>query len=113
MAHSGVNPVGGKQVFFQKCLQQDAAHLAGAQDCHADKGQLRRNFRCLDGDLGHFLFSFVFNVVGAPGGAKPTPKDTRTGAESGWIRLPAYVAPKTERRIQGKPVCADPGAPAT
>jgi hypothetical protein len=53
MGNGGVNLVRGKQVLLQKGLQQDAAHLACAQNGHADVGQLRRDFCGFNGDLGH------------------------------------------------------------
>ena len=41
MTNSPVNLVGSKQVLLQECLQQDAAHLAGAQNGYVEVGQLR------------------------------------------------------------------------
>jgi hypothetical protein len=53
VSHGGVNQVGIKKVLLQEGLQQNAAHLACAQNGHTDLGQLRGNFGGLNGYLRH------------------------------------------------------------
>jgi len=40
---------------FEEGLQQDSAHLAGAEDSDMKIGQLRGNLRGLDGYLSHVV----------------------------------------------------------
>jgi hypothetical protein len=53
-----MNLIRGEQVLLQKSLQEGAAHLAGAQNGHADVGQLRGYFGGLNSDLCHVLPCF-------------------------------------------------------
>jgi hypothetical protein len=55
VAHGGVNLLGSEEVLLQEGLQQDAAHLAGAQNGYADLGQLRGYFGGLNGYLRHVI----------------------------------------------------------
>jgi hypothetical protein len=52
-----VNLAGREKILLQKGLQQDAAHLAGSQNGHADVGQLRGYFGGLNGYLCHSFTS--------------------------------------------------------
>jgi hypothetical protein len=56
MSHSCVNLVGRKEILLQKSLEQNAAHLAGAEHGNADVGQLRGNTLRFYGDIGHVIF---------------------------------------------------------
>jgi hypothetical protein len=58
-----VNLLGSKEVLLQKSLQQDSAHLAGAQNGHADLGQLRGNFGGLNGYLRHDFPCLQMKIV--------------------------------------------------
>jgi hypothetical protein len=64
VAHSGVNLAGRKKVLLQEGLQQDAAYLAGAQNGHADVGQLCGYFGGLNGYLCHLFSSSWIPVSG-------------------------------------------------
>src|ERR1039458_10023697 len=53
MTNSCVNLIRSKKVLLQEGLQQDAPHLAGAQNGYTDFGKLRRYFSGLNGYLRH------------------------------------------------------------
>jgi hypothetical protein len=51
-----------KEVLLQKGLQQDAAHFSGAQNGHANLGQLCGYLRGLNGDLGHVFLGLIWSI---------------------------------------------------
>ncbi len=51
--HGGVDLVGGKEILLEEGLQQNAAHLAGAEHRHVNVGQLRGCCVGLNGYLRH------------------------------------------------------------
>jgi hypothetical protein len=79
-----VNLFGGKKVLFQKRLQQNAAHLSGAQHGNVNPGNLRGRLGGLNGYLRHGFFSSCLEESGATLRGvsfwSVTYKDTRIGA---------------------------------
>jgi hypothetical protein len=55
MSHRGVDLIGSEEILLQEGLQQNAAHLASAQNGDAYVGNLRRCFGGLNSYIRHFF----------------------------------------------------------
>src|SRR5438132_5502276 len=47
MLHGGTGRAGGKQTFFQKCLEQDSTYFPRTQHRHLFTGQIKTHASCL------------------------------------------------------------------